>query len=99
MMADEILERLARIEAGQEHLVQAMRLLQVSFDKVAVQETKQIQLRLEVDAMWRKVDKLTSQQDKCPITNLKTQVGWIWVFLSSLALGLVMMFINRLSGG
>lgn len=96
MMADEIIERLARIEAGQEYLGKTMGLIQMSLGKVTVQEEKQIQLRLEVDAMWRKVDKLTREQDRCPINNLRTQVGWIWVFLSGLALGLAMLAINRL---
>ena len=95
-MADEIIERLARIEAGQEHLSNSMKDLQLSLCKVTVQEEKQIQLRIEVDAMWKKVDGLSREHDRCPIGNLKTQVGWIWVFLSGLALGLAMLAINRL---
>lgn len=94
-MADEIIERLARIEAGQDFLCQAMKDLQVALCKVSIQEEKQIQLRLEVNAMWKKIDLVEKEQDKCPINNLRTQVNWIWVFLTSLALLLTGLFINQ----
>jgi hypothetical protein len=105
-MADDNIARLSRIEAGQGYICQSMKDLQQSMKdlqlallKVSAQEEKQIQLRIEVDVLWKKIDKVWEYQNKCPIDNLKTQVGWIWVFLSSLALGLTMLFITRITPG
>ncbi len=105
-MADDNVQRLTRIEAGQgflcdsmKDLQQGMRELQLAMLKVTAQEEKQLQLRIEVDAIWKKLDKLVDCQSRCPINNLKTQVGWIWVFLSGLALGLTMLFITRITSG
>jgi hypothetical protein len=95
-MANEVIERLARIEAGQDFLCQSIKELHVAFCKVSIQEEKQVQLRTEVNAIWKKLDHVAKEQDKCPITNLKTQVGWIWIFLSSLALLLTGLFINQI---
>lgn len=101
-MADDNIQRLTRIEAGQGFLCESMKELQWTLKelqlatlKVAAQEERQVQLRIEVDALWKKVDRLNECQSKCPIQNLKTQVGWIWVFLSGLALGLTMLFVTR----
>jgi hypothetical protein len=92
---NEIIERLARIEAGQDFLCQSMKELQFALLKVSIQEEKQTQLRIEVDALWKKVDKIGEAQNKCPIRNLQTQVSWMWVFLSGLLLGLTMLFVNQ----
>ena len=105
-MADDNIARLSRIEAGQGYICQSMKDLQQSMKdlqlallKVSAQEEKQIQLRIEVDVLWKKIDKVWEVQNKCPIHNLRTQVGWIWVFLSGLALGLTMLFITRITPG
>ena len=103
-MADDNIQRLTRIEAGQGFLCDSMKELQWSMKelqlamlKVAAQEERQVQLRIEVDALWKTVDKVKECQSRCPIESLKTQVGLIWVFLSGLALGLSMMFITRIT--
>jgi hypothetical protein len=103
-MADDNIARLSRIEAGQGYICQSMKDLQQSMKdiqlallKVSAQEERQTQLRIEVDALWKKTDKIWEAQNRCPIYNLRTQVGWIWVFLSGLALGLTMLFISKLT--
>jgi hypothetical protein len=102
MSNDDSIQRLTRIETGQgflhdsmKDLQQSMKDLQLATLRVTTQEERQLQLRIEVDAIWKRVDALKECQGHCPIDNLKTQVGWIWVFLSGLALALTVLFINR----
>lgn len=91
---EEIVIKLTRIEAGQKHLCQIIDGLNKAMAKVSVQEERQINFQSRLDAAWNKIDVLKETHDKCPICNLQTQVGWIWVFLSSLALGLTMLFVT-----
>lgn len=93
---EEIVTKLARIEAGQEHLSIGLIELNKAIAKVQVQEERQVTMKSRIDAAWVKLDTLKEAHDKCQIQNIKTQVGWIWVFLSSLALGLTLMFVGGL---
>ena len=91
---EEIVIKLSKIETGQEYLLRGFQELNKGLAKISVQEERQINMQNRLDAAWLKIDTIKSGHDKCPIDNLKTQVNWMWVFLSSLALGLTMMFVH-----
>jgi len=92
---EEIVVKLTRIEVGQEHLCAGLAELNKAVSKISVQEERQVTMQTRLDAAWIKIDALKTAHDRCPVENLKTQVNWIWVFLSGLALGLTSLFINR----
>lgn len=96
---EEIVVKLSKIETGQEYLLRGFEELNKGLAKISVQEERQINMQTRLDAAWVKIDMMKSSHDKCPIDNLKTQVNWIWVFLSGLALGLTMMFIHGVVTG
>lgn len=96
---EEIVIKLTKIEVGQEHLFNGLVSLNAAVSKISVQEERQITMQLRLDAAWNRLDALKTAHDKCPVENVKTQVGWIWVFLSGLGLGLAMLFISSLLQG
>jgi hypothetical protein len=96
---EDIVIKLTRIESGQHHLFESLSSINKAIAKISVQEERIITLKARVDAAWLKIDTMKEAHDKCPIKNLQTQVGWIWIFLSGLALGLALMFIGGLVGG
>ena len=95
-MSNDIIERLARIEAGQDHLCRAINTLRDAMTRVSVQEEKQTQLRIEIDAMKIKAEKLCSNQNQCLIQTVHLQVKWIWKMIILLAAGLVILWILKL---
>lgn len=94
---EEIVIKLARIEEGQKFLCDGLQNINVAINRIAVQEERQVTLQSQVEAAWKKIDRLKEAQDKCPIQNLCTQVHWVWVFLSGCAVGLVLLFIGRIT--
>lgn len=96
MVDDEILQRLTRIEAGQQFLCKSMKDIQKALCMASIQEEKTQQLRVEVDAMWKKVDRIGDQQKTCPIISVQGQVNKLWIFLSGLAGGLALLFLNTI---
>lgn len=95
----DIVVKLSKIEAGQEYLCRNISEMNKALAKISVQEERQINMQASLDAAWIKIDALRTGHDRCPIANLKTQVNWIWVFLSGLALGLTMLFVTGVVKG
>ena len=93
---EEIVVKLTKIEVGQEHLCAGLAALNKAVAKISVQEERQTTMQVKLDAACIKIEGLKSAYDRCPISNLKTQVGWIWVFLSSLGVGLALLFFKSL---
>jgi capsular polysaccharide biosynthesis protein len=94
----EVVERLARIEAGQQILSQSMFELQKAVAKLAVQEERQINFKSRLDAAWITIDRLKEQHDRCSIISLGKQVNWLWAFNTGLGVGLVLLFIKVIFG-
>jgi hypothetical protein len=101
-MATEIVERLARIEAGQQMLCQGMSDLQKAVARLAVQEERQTTMKARLDAAWNKLDTLKEDHDKCPavtqISSLNKQINWLWVLLSGLSIAVGLMAIKVIFG-
>lgn len=95
-MSNDIIERLARIEAGQDHLCRAINTLRDAMTRVSVQEEKQTQLRIEIDAMKIKAERLCSNQNQCLIGTVHLQVKWIWKMIIILAVGLAALWIVKI---
>ena len=99
---EEIVIKLARIEAGQLHITQNLEVgqqhitrslaeLSKALTKISIQEERQVQQKAKIDAAWVKIDTLKEAHDRCPIKNIKAQLNWLWLFLSSLAVSLVIL--------
>lgn len=101
-MATEIVERLARIEAGQQMLCQGMSDLQQAVARLAVQEERQTTMKSRLDAAWMKLDLLKEDHDKCPAVNSmksqQKQINWLWVLLSGLAISVGLMAVKVIFG-
>lgn len=89
----EVVERLARIEAGQKLLCIGMQDLQKAIAKLDVQEERQINMKSRLDAAWIKLDILKEDHDKCPATSriehLTKQINWLWVLFTGIGLGFI----------
>jgi len=79
-------------------LSQGMFELQKAIAKLAVQEERQITFKSRLDAAWVRLDVLKEEHDKCSIASLVKQVNWLWVFNSSLGVGLFLLFLKVIFG-
>lgn len=96
---EEIVIKLTRIEVGQQHLFNSMSDLNKAIAKISVHDERIITQKARLDAAWIKLDLLKEAHDKCAIKGLQAQVTWIWVFLSSLGVGLAVLFLKLMFTG